>query len=129
MDNRGTPSAECGPGAGRAPSIVLPSAGGGRMSRSLPGAGRGPLFQAAGPIICTSASECGQVPADFPVAAGKVVTIPNGTRGPVMTVTNEPPRLNKIGSPHTLTLTHQAGSKADVGSFRAACGNLICDIP
>lgn len=64
---------------------------------------------------------------DFPVAAGKVVTIPNGTRGPVMTVTYEPPRLNRIGSPHALTLTPQKGPSADIGSSQAACGNRICD--
>jgi hypothetical protein len=46
-----------------------------------------------------------------------------------MTVTYEPPRLNRIGSPRTLTLTHREGSDADVGSFQAAHGNLICDTP
>ncbi len=46
-----------------------------------------------------------------------------------MTVTYEPPRLNWIGSPHALMLTHQEGSSADVGSFQAAYGNLICDAP
>jgi hypothetical protein len=85
--------------------------------------------QATGVIICASASECSQVLADFPVAAGKVVTIPNGTRGTVMTVTYEPPRLNRIGSPHALTLTHQEGWSADIGSSPAVYGNLICDIP
>jgi hypothetical protein len=63
------------------------------------------------------------------VAAGKVVTIPKGTRGHVMTVRYEPPRLNRIGSPRALTLTHREGSDADVGSFQAAHGNLICDTP
>lgn len=71
--------------------------------------------------------ECSQGIADFPVAAGKVVTRPNRTRGPVMTVTYEPPRPNRIGSPHALTLTRQEGSSAHAGSFRAACGNHICD--
>ena len=75
------------------------------------------------------AEDGGQVLTDFRVAAGKVMTIPNGTWGPVMTVTYEPPRLNWIGSPHALTLTHQEGSSADVGSFQAAYGNLICDAP
>jgi hypothetical protein len=75
----------------------------------------------------THAAECSQVLADFPAAAGKVVTIPNRTRGPVMTVTYEPPRLNRIGSPHALTLTHREGSNADVGSFHAAYGDLIGD--
>jgi hypothetical protein len=63
------------------------------------------------------------------VAAGKVVTIPNGTRGPVMTVTYEPPRLNMIGSPHAPMLTRQQGSSVDIGSSQAAYGNLICDNP
>ena len=85
--------------------------------------------QATGVIICASASECSQVLADFPVAAGKVVTIPNGTRGPVMTVTYQPRGLNRIGSPRALTLTHPEGSNTDVGRFRAAYGNLICDTP
>jgi len=44
-----------------------------------------------------------------------------------MTVTYEPPRLNRIGSPHALALTHQEGSNADVGSSQEAYGNLICD--
>lgn len=43
-----------------------------------------------------------------------------------MTVTYEPPRLNRIGSPHALTLTRREGSNADVGSFQAAYGNLFC---
>jgi len=43
-----------------------------------------------------------------------------------MTVTYEPPRLNRIGSPHALALTHQEGSNADVGSSQAAHGNPIC---
>jgi len=42
-----------------------------------------------------------------------------------MTVTYEPPRLNRIGSVHTLTLTHQEGPNADVGSFQAAHGDRI----
>jgi len=46
-------------------------------------------------------------------------------RGPVMTVTHEPPRLNRIGSVHALTLTHEEGSNADVGSFQAAQGDRI----
>jgi len=94
---------------------------------------QGRVFQAAGASICVSASECSQVPADFPLAAGKVVTIPNGTRGgtrgTVMTVTYEPPRLNRIGSLHALTLTRREGSIADVGSSQAAYGNLICNAP
>lgn len=40
-----------------------------------------------------------------------------------MTVTYEPPRLNRIGSPHALALTHKEGSNADVGSSPAAHGN------
>ena len=71
----------------------------------------------------------GRVLTDFRVAAGKVMTIPNGTWGPVMTVTYEPPRLNWIGSPHALMLTRPEGYNADVGSFQAAFGNLISDTP
>lgn len=63
------------------------------------------------------------------MTAGKVVTIPNGTWGPVMTVTYKPPRRNRIGSPHALMLTHQEGSNAGVGGFQAGYGNLICDTP
>lgn len=37
------------------------------------------LFEAAAAVICVSAAECSRVLADFPVAAGKVETIPNGT--------------------------------------------------
>lgn len=70
-----------------------------------------------------------QVLTDFRAAAGKVMTIPNGTWGPVMTVTYEQPRLNWIGSPHALILTRQEGSNAGVGSFQAAYGDLICDTP
>jgi hypothetical protein len=44
-----------------------------------------------------------------------------------MTVTYQPPGLNRIGSPHALTLTRQEGSDADIGRFRAAYGNLTCD--
>lgn len=84
------------------------------------------LSRAAGAIICVWACECSQVLADFLVAAGKVVTIPSRLLGPVMTVTYEPPRLNRIGSPHALTLTRREGSNADVGSFQAAYGNLFC---
>jgi hypothetical protein len=40
-----------------------------------------------------------------------------------MTVTYQPPRLNRIGSVHALTLTYQEGSNPDVGSFQAAHGN------
>jgi 1,2-diacylglycerol 3-alpha-glucosyltransferase len=40
------------------------------------------LFRAADAIICVSTSERGQVVADFPAVAGKVVTIPNGTHRP-----------------------------------------------
>jgi hypothetical protein len=43
-----------------------------------------------------------------------------------MTVTYEPPRLNRIGSPQALTLTPQEGPTADVGRFQAAHGNPIC---
>ncbi len=42
-----------------------------------------------------------------------------------MTVTHEPPRPNRTGSPHALTLTHQVGPNADVGSSQAAHGNPI----
>jgi len=37
------------------------------------------LFEAAAAVICVSAAECDRVLADFPVVAGKVETIPNGT--------------------------------------------------
>ena len=40
-----------------------------------------------------------------------------------MTVTHEPPCLNRIGSPHALALTHEERSNADVGSSQAAQGN------
>jgi hypothetical protein len=43
-----------------------------------------------------------------------------------MTVTYESPRPNRIGSLRSLTLTHEVGPNADVGSSRAAHGNLIC---
>jgi hypothetical protein len=43
-----------------------------------------------------------------------------------MTVTCEPPRLNRIGPPHALTLIHEEASNADAGSFQAAYGNPIC---
>lgn len=43
-----------------------------------------------------------------------------------MTVTYEPPRLNRIGSPHSLALTHEEGSNADVDSFQAAHVNPFC---
>ena len=43
-----------------------------------------------------------------------------------MTVTYEPLRLNRIGSPHALALTNEEGSNADVGSSQAAHGNPIC---
>jgi hypothetical protein len=39
-----------------------------------------------------------------------------------MTVTYEPPRLNRIGSLHPLASTHEEGSNADVGSSKAAHG-------
>jgi hypothetical protein len=42
-----------------------------------------------------------------------------------MTVTHEPPRLNRIGS-HVLALTNEEGSNADVGSSQAVHGNPIC---
>ncbi len=40
-----------------------------------------------------------------------------------MTLTYEPPCLNRIGSPHVLALTNEEGSNADVGSSQAAHGN------
>jgi hypothetical protein len=43
-----------------------------------------------------------------------------------MTVTYESPRLNRIGSLHSLTLTHAEGSNSDVGSFQTANGNPVC---
>jgi hypothetical protein len=46
-----------------------------------------------------------------------------------MTVTYQPPGLDRIGSPRALTLTHEEGSNADAGRFPAAYGNLICDTP
>lgn len=46
-----------------------------------------------------------------------------------MTVTYEPRRLNRTGSPHALTLTRHEGSNADIGSFQTAYGSLICDTP
>jgi hypothetical protein len=46
-----------------------------------------------------------------------------------MTVTYEPRRLNRTGSPHELTLTRREGSKADVGGFQAVHGSPICDTP
>jgi hypothetical protein len=39
-----------------------------------------------------------------------------------MTVTYEPPRLNRIGSLHSSALTHEEGSNADVSSSPAAHG-------
>ena len=42
-----------------------------------------------------------------------------------MTVTYESPRLNRIGSLHSLALTHEEGSNADAGSSQAAHGNPI----
>jgi hypothetical protein len=46
-----------------------------------------------------------------------------------MTVTYESLRLNRTGSPHTLTLTRREGSNVNIGSFQAAYGNLICGTP
>ena len=46
-----------------------------------------------------------------------------------MTVTYQPPGLNRIGSPHALALTREEGSDAGVGGFRAAYGDLICGTP
>jgi hypothetical protein len=43
-----------------------------------------------------------------------------------MTVTHEPPRLNRATSLHVRTLTHEEGPNADVGSSQAAHGNPIC---
>jgi hypothetical protein len=43
-----------------------------------------------------------------------------------MTVRYEPPRLNRVGSPHALTLIHEEASNADAGSFQAAHSNPIC---
>ena len=57
------------------------------------------------------------------LAGGSVTDVDPG--GPVMTVTYGSPRLNRIGSPHSLTLTHEEGSNADVGSSQAAPGNPI----
>jgi hypothetical protein len=39
-----------------------------------------------------------------------------------MTVTHESPRLNRIGSLHSLALTHEEGLNVDVGSSQAAHG-------
>jgi len=61
---------------------------------------------------------------DHDLTGGSVTNIVPG--GPFMTVTYQPQRLNMIGSPHALTLTHQEGSNADAGSFQAAQGNPIC---
>lgn len=44
-----------------------------------------------------------------------------------MTVMYEPPRLNRTGSPDTLSLTHEEGSKA--GSFQAAHGDPVRGTP
>lgn len=46
--------------------------------------------------------------------------------GRVMTVTYEPPRLHRAGWLHVLTLTHEEGPNADMGSFQAAYDNPIC---
>jgi hypothetical protein len=43
-----------------------------------------------------------------------------------MTVTYGPPRLNRVGSLHALTLTLEEGPNAGAGSFQAAYGNAIC---
>jgi hypothetical protein len=40
-----------------------------------------------------------------------------------MTVTHEPRRLNRAGSLHVRTLTHEEGSNAGVGSSQAAHGD------
>jgi len=40
-----------------------------------------------------------------------------------MTVTHEPPRLNRPGSLHVRTLTRKEGPNADVGGSHAAHGN------
>jgi hypothetical protein len=41
-------------------------------------------------------------------------------------VTYEPPRLNRIGSLHALTLTREAGPDADVGCCQALRDNRSC---
>jgi len=43
-----------------------------------------------------------------------------------MIVTYEPPRLNRVGSLHPLTLTREDAPNVDAGSFQAARGNPIC---
>jgi hypothetical protein len=61
---------------------------------------------------------------DHGLAGGSVTN--TGPGGPLMTVMYESPRLNRIGSLHSLTLTHQEGSNADVGSSQAAHANPNC---
>jgi hypothetical protein len=46
-----------------------------------------------------------------------------------MTVTYGPPCLNRVGSLDALTLTHEDGSNAGVGSFQAMYGNPVCGTP
>jgi hypothetical protein len=43
-----------------------------------------------------------------------------------MTVTYQSPRLNGIGSLHSLALTHEERSNADVGGSQATRGDSIC---
>jgi hypothetical protein len=43
-----------------------------------------------------------------------------------MTATYEPPGLKGIGSLHAVTLAHEEGPNAGVGSFQAPHGNPIC---
>lgn len=59
------------------------------------------LLRAADAIICVSASEGSRVLAEFPVAAGKVVTIPNGTRRPMPA---SDPEIAAMGQPLVLTV-------------------------
>ena len=42
-----------------------------------------------------------------------------------MTVMYEPARLTMTGSPHTLPLTHETGSNADLGSVQIAPGRPV----
>jgi hypothetical protein len=43
-------------------------------------------------------------------------------------MTYQPPHLNRIGSLHAETLTHEEGSNADISSFPAARDNPIGDV-
>jgi hypothetical protein len=46
-----------------------------------------------------------------------------------MTVMYQPPRLKRIGSLHTLPLTHEEGSDAGVGGIPALYGSPVSDTP